>query len=92
MEEAIYNHPAVLGVGVIGVPDPLPAHGERVVAFVSLRDGMVAKEEELREHAVQRQADFNVPEKIVLLRSLPKGITGKIQRRALKETLSTAVA
>jgi acyl-coenzyme A synthetase/AMP-(fatty) acid ligase len=74
------------------MPDPLPAHGERVVAFVSLRDGMAAKEGELREHAFQRLADFKVPAEIMFVKSLPKGITGKIQRRALKETPPVAVA
>jgi long-chain acyl-CoA synthetase len=92
VEEAIYNHPAVLEVGVIGMPDPLPAHGERVVAFVSLRDGMVANEGDLRDHAFQRLADFKVPEKIMFVTRLPKGITGKIQRRALKEVPPAAVA
>ena len=62
------------------------------MAFVSLRDGMLANEGELREHASQRLADFKVPEKIVFSKSLPKGITGKIQRRALKEMNSSAVA
>jgi long-chain acyl-CoA synthetase len=92
VEEAFYDHVAVLEVAVIGMPDPLPAHGERVVAFVSLRDGVTANEGELREHASLRLADFKVPEKIMLVKSLPKGITGKIQRRALKEIPSAAVA
>jgi len=92
VEEAIYNHPAVLEVAVIGMPDPLPARGEQVVAFVSLRKGTVTNESELRQHAFQRLADFKVPEKIVFLNSLPKGITGKIQRRALKEGLTAAIA
>lgn len=91
VEEAIYGHPAVLEVAVIGMPDPVPVQGERIVAFVSLRDGMLANEGELREHASQRLADFKVPEKIVFSKSLPKGITGKIQRRALKEMNSTSL-
>jgi long-chain acyl-CoA synthetase len=85
VEEAIYNHPAVLEVGVIGMPDPLPVHGERVVAFVSLRRGLVTDDQELRDHARQRLADFKIPEQIFFVNDLPKGITGKIQRRALKE-------
>jgi long-chain acyl-CoA synthetase len=87
VEEAIYGHPAVL-VAVVGMP--VPAHGERVVASVSLREGRVAEEQELREHASQRLADFKVPEKILFLESLPKGLTGKVQRRTLKEMHPTA--
>ena len=84
VEEALYQHPAVMEVGVIGVPDEL--YGERVMACVSLREGKVADEEELREFARSRLADYKVPERIEFLAELPKGVTGKVQRRALKET------
>jgi long-chain acyl-CoA synthetase len=87
VEEAIHDHPAVLEAGVVGMPDPF--HGERVVAFVSLREGHVASEQELREHSRHRLADYQVPEKIVFLSDLPKGLTGKVQRRLLKTLPST---
>jgi long-chain acyl-CoA synthetase len=92
VEEAFYDHPAVLEVAVVGIPDPVGAHGERVVAFVSLRRGLVTDDQELRDHARQRLADFKIPEQIFFVNDLPKGITGKIQRRALKEMRSAAVA
>ena len=57
-----------------------------MLAFVALRDGCVTSEEELREHARRRLADLKVPEKIVFLKKLPKGISGKIQRSALKQS------
>ena len=82
VEEAIYDHPAVLEVGVVGTPDGI--YGERLIAFVSLRSGSVAQEQELKEHASRRLADHKVPESIVFLERLPTGPTGKIQRRALK--------
>jgi long-chain acyl-CoA synthetase len=90
VEEAIYNHPAVLEVAVIGLPDPVGAHGERVLAFVSLRDGLVVDEQELRDHARQLLTDIKVPERFVFRTNLPKGLTGKVARRALKETLVAA--
>jgi long-chain acyl-CoA synthetase len=83
VEEALYHHPAVLEVGVIGVPDPI--FGEQVVACVSLKEGRMVGKEELRAYARERLADYKVPERIVFLRELPKGVTGKVQRRALKE-------
>jgi long-chain acyl-CoA synthetase len=91
IEEALYDHPAALEVAVIGAPDPQPARGEQVVAFVRLREGMVATESELRAYGSQRLADFKVPTKIIFSESLPKGITGTIQRRALKDTQSSVI-
>lgn len=71
----------MLEAGVIGQPDPVFAchecAGERVVACVALRSGQASSESELREFA----GTFLAPE-------LPKGPTGKVDRRALKETLA----
>jgi acyl-coenzyme A synthetase/AMP-(fatty) acid ligase len=50
----------------------------------------VTDERELRDHARQRLADFKVPDRILSLKELPKGITGKVQRRTLKEMSSIA--
>jgi long-chain acyl-CoA synthetase len=83
VEETIQDHPAVLEVAVIGVP--VPVYGESVVAFVALRNERVAGDQELKDHASKRLADLKVPEQIFFVESLPKGITGKVQRRALKE-------
>ncbi len=83
VEEALYHHPAVLEAGVIGMPDP--ETGEKVVAFVALREGRTAAEQELRDLVRSRIADYKTPERIVFLDMLPKGLTGKVQRRALKD-------
>jgi long-chain acyl-CoA synthetase len=83
VEEALYHHPAVLESGVIGLPDP--AHGEKVIAFVALREGMTATEQELRALVKSRIADYKTPERVFFLPVLPKGLTGKVQRRELKD-------
>jgi long-chain acyl-CoA synthetase len=85
VEEALYRHPAVLEAGVVGQRDPVL--GERVVAFAVLRGGAAATEEELRLFARERLADYKVPERILFFDALPKGLTGKVDRRALKEML-----
>jgi long-chain acyl-CoA synthetase len=85
VEEPLYHHPAVLESAVIGMPDPV--HGEKVIAFVALRDGFTATEAELRDFVRCRIADYKVPERILFLPSLPKGLTGKVQRRDLKDMM-----
>ena len=85
VEEALYQHPSVMEVGVVGMPDPIL--GERVIAFVSLRPTDAPSEKELIEFVRQRLADYKTPERILFIEQLPKGLTGKVQRRALKEML-----
>lgn len=85
VEEALYSHPDVLEAGVIGLPHDV--WGEIVVAVVALREGATATEAHIREHARQTLADYKVPERVHFLPALPKGPTGKVHRRALKEEL-----
>ena len=85
VEEALYKHPAVLEAGVIGLP--CPTNGERVAAFVVLRDGHAADAETLRQFARQHIADYKAPEDVHFLLVLPKNSVGKVQRRALREAL-----
>jgi long-chain acyl-CoA synthetase len=90
VEEALYLHPAVLEAGAVGAPDEL--YGERVVAFVVVRGGQTVDEETLRQFARQRLADYKVPDRIIFLEELPKGPSGKVQRRILKERLAASPA
>jgi long-chain acyl-CoA synthetase len=83
VEEALYQHPAILEAGVIGTPHEI--YGELVVACVTLREGHTVGEEEICTFARTRLADYKVPERIIFIEEMPKGITGKVQRRALKE-------
>jgi long-chain acyl-CoA synthetase len=85
VEDALYKHPAVLEVGVIGVPDPVNI--ERVAAFVVLREGHVADAGDLCAFARKHIADYKAPEEIHFRKELPKNPVGKVQRRALKEML-----
>ncbi len=90
VEETLYKHPAVGEAGVIGDPDEY--WGEKVVAYVALRQGHDASPEELMAFARQHLAEYKCPEQIVFLPALPKGATGKVQRRALKELRTQAAA
>jgi long-chain acyl-CoA synthetase len=83
VEETLYRHPAVAESGVIGAPDEY--WGEVVVAYVSLRPGHTATAEGLIAFARRHLAEYKCPERVLFLKALPMGITGKVQRRALKE-------
>ena len=85
VEEALYTHPEILEAGVVG--EPHSVWGELVVAFVALREPATADEASIREHARKHLADYKVPERVHILPVLPKGATGKVHRKALKDKL-----
>ena len=85
VEEALYQHSAVAEAGVIGEADDY--WGEVVVAYVAVRNGHHASAEQLIAHCRQHLAEYKCPERVLFLDVLPKGATGKVQRRALKELL-----
>ena len=61
--------------------------GEEVAAAIVLRDGETASENEFRDFARSRLADFKVPRKVLILDEIPKGATGKLQRIGLATKL-----
>src|SRR2546422_6134824 len=83
IEEVIAAHAAVVEVGVAGVPDQ--AKGEMVKAWVVLRAGQSATEEELRAYCREKLAPYKVPSKIEFRTDLPKTMVGEILRRELRE-------
>ena len=86
LEDALYYHPAVLEACVVGIRDPV--HDEKLIAFVALRDGIAAGEQELRDLIRGRVADYITLEHFVFLPSLPKESTGKVARNTLKDQAS----
>lgn len=83
VEAALHKHPAVADVAVIGVPDA--RWGESVKAFIILRPGASATEAEIVDHARQQPAGYKKPRSVEFVPSLPKGSTGKILKRQLRE-------
>jgi fatty-acyl-CoA synthase len=83
VEQALMSHPAVLDVAVIGVRDE--KWGERPKAFVVLRAGHSATQEELFTHVTIKIARFKAPREIDIVVDLPKTSTGKIQKFVLRE-------
>ncbi|MEE6164729.1 MULTISPECIES: acyl--CoA ligase family protein [unclassified Mycolicibacterium] len=82
VEAALASHPAVLEVGVVGVPDE--HWGERPKAYVVLRSGQTASEDDLRRHVRTHLAGYKVPDTVDFVAALPKTSTGKIQKFALR--------
>jgi acyl-CoA synthetase (AMP-forming)/AMP-acid ligase II len=85
VDEVLMNHPAVQQCLTFAVPHE--KLGEDVAAVIVLHEGAVANEEQLREFAAVRLADFKVPRKILFRDEIPKGATGKPQRIGLAQKL-----
>jgi len=82
VEDVLYRHPAVMVAAVVALPDP--KWGETPCAFVELKAGAIASEEDIIGFCKQHLAGFKVPRKVVF-GEVPKTSTGKIQKYALRE-------
>ena len=83
IEEYLYRHPKILDVQVIGVPDP--RYGEEICAWVKLREGQSADEEEIRAFCRGQIAHYKVPRYVRFVSEFPMTITGKIQKFVMRE-------
>jgi benzoate-CoA ligase len=83
VEATLVQHPSVLEAAVIGVPDPDGLI--KTKAFVVLKEGAAADEDELQRFVKDRLAPYKYPRAIAFIAELPKTATGKIQRFRLRE-------
>ena len=83
VENAIFGHPAVAEVAVIGVPDE--KWGESVKAVIVPVTGAERNDAEILAWATARIARYKVPKSIEWVTSLPRGHTGKVLRRVLRD-------
>jgi long-chain acyl-CoA synthetase len=83
IEEVLYGHPAVLEAAVIGAPND--TWGEEVKAFIALKRGLVASEEEIIGFCKDKLAAYKKPKSIEFMDELPKTGSGKIFKKVLKE-------
>lgn len=83
VEDALFSHPAVAEVAVIGVPDE--KWGETVKALVVLSAGATATERDLIEHCRERLAHYKCPTSVEFRDELARTATGKLQKFKLRE-------
>lgn len=85
VEEVLYSIPGITEAVVVG--EPHSVYGEAVIAHVVLTPGMSVSPEEVIDFCASKLEDAKVPLKVCIHAVLPRTSSGKIDRRALKETL-----
>jgi fatty-acyl-CoA synthase len=83
IEEFLYRHPKIQDVQVIGVPDD--RYGEEICAWVKLRPGMSAGEDEIKAFCRDQIAHYKVPRYVKFVDEFPMTVTGKIQKFIMRE-------
>jgi long-chain acyl-CoA synthetase len=89
IDEVLFAHPAVKEAASTGAPDAY--YGEAVRAFVVLNNAARISSQELIDHCKKNLAPYKVPSQIYLVDALPRTTVGKIDKLALRETLSALV-
>ncbi|MGB9734787.1 MAG: class I adenylate-forming enzyme family protein [bacterium] len=82
IENVLYEYPKIMDAAVIGVPDKVM--GEEAKAFIVLKPGETATEDEIKNYARSKLAEFKVPKYIEFVDDLPKNIIGKILKKELR--------
>ncbi len=83
IEDVLYEHPSVKLCAVVGKPDPVA--GEIPKAFVVLKDGATATEEEIEKFVNEKVAPYKAIRELEFRKELPMTLVGKVLRRVLQE-------
>ena len=90
VESALYDHPAIAEIAVIGLPDE--QWGEAVVAVAALKPGMALDLDTLRTFGTERLARFKLPRRLELMQALPRNPAGKVLKFELRAQFAAAAA
>jgi long-chain acyl-CoA synthetase len=83
IEQVLASYPKVAEAAVVGIPDEV--RGESPRAFIKLRTGEVATEQEIKKFCLERLANYKVPREITFVGSLPRTAEGRIDKTSLRE-------
>ncbi len=83
IEEFLYKHEKIKDVAVVGVPSE--KYGEEVFAFIQLKEGVTATEDEIKEFCKDKIARYKIPKYIKFIDKFPMTGSGKIQKFKLRE-------
>src|SRR3990172_8727177 len=83
VEEVLFTHPKVQDVVVVGIPEEFK--GEKIKAYIVLKEGMTASADELIQYCREVLSKFKVPKEIEFREQLPKTLVGKVLRRVLRD-------
>ena len=82
VEKTLVTHPAILECAVIAIPNK--KWGETPKAFVVIKEDYQVSKQELKFYCRKRLATYKIPSSFEIVQSLPKGVTGKIQKKILR--------
>lgn len=83
IENVIHNHPKVKDVAVIGIPDK--EWGEQIKAFIQLKEGESATEDEIISFCKENLAGYKKPKSVEFMSELPRHVDGKIMKQELRK-------
>ncbi|HAS53535.1 MAG TPA: long-chain fatty acid--CoA ligase, partial [Nitrospiraceae bacterium] len=84
IEEVLFTHPAVAEAVIVGIPGQA-FMGEKIIAYIILKDGRTASSEDIIAFCKERLSKFKVPKEVEFREAFPKTLVGKVLRRVLRD-------
>ncbi len=81
IDEAVIKHPCVLDAASVGAPHP--DYGQDIAVYLVLRENATFNEQDMRRHCLKELGPYKSPSKYVVVKELPRGPSGKVQRLKL---------
>lgn len=85
IEEFLFRHPKVADVTIVGIPDE--KYGEEVCAWIRLRDGVTATEQEIVDYCRTQIAHYKAPRHVRFVDAFPTTVTGKTQKYLIRQSM-----